>query len=380
MTTPLEKRPVKADPPGTRIAFIDPATGVLTPHGLRVMTNLWRRTGGFNDDLDSVLATTLLSQVSSLTASSNEEKVRRTLETALQQIQAQGVERVRALLEDNKKTSDTNYAQLLGGLARPPQTRVIQFTGNDTWRLNPDVRAIQVILVAGGGGGGSGSTAPSGPGGGGGAGGGYSTAFFNAATLPSSVSITVGAGGAGGTGGSAGNDGGNSSFGTLIGAIGGTKGSVGVSVGTGGVANTSYGSLFFGGNGANGTTTDGLDAPNVCQGAPGGGGGGGFSSGNGGDGGAGSWRASASTGGGGLGGATGTNGAAGSLPVSADVYLGPGLGGGGGGGASTGDGGNGGAGVLGGGGGGGGAIGTSGVIEGSGGAGGDGRVWVLEYY
>lgn len=374
-------RPVTASPPQMNEAVIDPKTGKFTPAGHRRITELWKRTGGFTDDVGALLGLISISQTSSLTASSNEEKTRRMIGEALQQVQGQNVERLRSMFEDFRKTSDTHFGQLLGGLARPPQTRVIQFSANDTWRLNPDVRAIRVVLVAGGGGGGAGSSGGTEAGGGGGAGGGYSTADFNAAELPASVAITVGVGGVGGTDSTSATAGGDSSFGTLIIASGGGQGGVGsVTAGAGGSADQNYGSLFFGGNGGNGTLVSGVAATNDCQGAPGGGGGGGYNAGNGGAGGAGSWRTTASSGGGGAGGATGTNGSPGVLPVNGDVYIGPGLGGGGGGGASTGNGGDGAAGVLGGGGGGGGAIGTAGTLPGFGGAGGDGRVWVLEYY
>lgn len=46
-------RPVKVDPPAARIAFVDPATGYLTPHGLKVVGFLRDRTGG---DYDGVWA------------------------------------------------------------------------------------------------------------------------------------------------------------------------------------------------------------------------------------------------------------------------------------------------------------------------------------
>lgn len=371
-------RPVKAEAPILSQPFTD-KTGRLTPYGHKWLTSVFLRTGGFDDEFVGVLASALLSQTSALAGDAKAEAVRRQLGDALQQVSAQQTERLRSLFEDYRKTADAQYGQLLGGLARPPQTRVISFSQNDTWRLNPDVRAIQVILVGGGGAGGGGSPTTSGAGGGGGAGGGYSTAYFNAAELAASVAVTVGAGGTGST--VSGTAGGDSSFGSYITALGGTGGNLGgPSVGNGGVANTSYGSLHFGGNGGTGRLTNGDGAANDQQGAPGGGGGGGYNGGNGGAGGAGSWRATAVTGGGGAGGATGTNGSPGVLPTGAEVYLGPGFGGGGGGGASTGNGGNGAAGVLGGGGGGGGAIGTSGTVPGTGGNGGTGRVWVLEYY
>lgn len=375
-------RPVEASPPQRAIPVIDPKTGRFTEYGHKMVTELWKRTGGFTDDVGALLGLVAVSQVSSLTASSNEEKTRRQIGEALQQVQGQNAERLRSLFDDIKKTSDAHFGQLLGGLARPPQTRVIAFDQSDTWRLNPDVRAIRVILVAGGGGGGCGSGTSSGAGGGGGAGGGYSTADFNAAELPASVAVTVGAGGAGQVFDVSGvQDGGNSSFGAFAFATGGDGGGQGGPVlGNGGASLGTYGSLYYGGNGGDGLLVSGDSAPNDAPGAPGGGGGGGYNGGNGGAGGAGSWRATAATGGGGAGGATGTNGSPGVLPSDAEVYLGPGFGGGGGGGASTGDGGNGADGILGGGGGGGGAIGTAGTTPGNGGNGGSGRVWVLEYY
>jgi hypothetical protein len=371
MVSPLEPRPVKADPPGTRIAFIDPATGVLTPHGLRVMTNLWRRTGGFNDDLDSVLGTTLLSQLSSLTTASGEEKVRRTLETALQQVQAQGVERLRAMFDDFRKTADAQFSQLIGGLARPPQTRVIAFTSNDIWRPSPDLRTIQVYAV-GGGGGGAGGTA-GGNGGGGGGGANFSWGTIDPRLLPDSVTITVGAAGAGGASGANGGAGGSSSFGAFIAAAGGNGGA---SSGNGGAAKTLPGGLFLGGRGGNGGGGAGNDAPNDCLGCPGGGGGA-FYAGTsepGGSGGAGGSRSTASTGGGGSGGiATGADGGA---NATSETYIGPGFGGGGGGTTSTVSG-SGGAGYNGAGGGGGAARGGGARPGGNGGA---GRVWVVEIY
>ena len=372
MVSPLEPRPVKADPPGTRIAFIDPATGVLTPHGLRVMTNLWRRTGGFNDDLDSVLGTTLLSQLSSLTTASGEEKVRRTLETALQQVQAQGVERIRAMLDDYKKTTDTNFAQFLGGLARPPQTRVIQFTANDTWRLNPDVRAIHVYGVGGGGGGGGGTASANGGGGGGGAN--VSFAAIEGSLLPVTVSVTVGAAGTGGGAGSNGTAGGNSAFGDFLAAKGGTAG---LASGTAGAANTAVGGLYLGGSGGNGGSSgDGSDAPNTAMGAPGGGGGAYYNGSNavGGSGAAGSPRTALATGGGGSGGlGTGSDGGVNAISAT---FIGAGYGGGGGGSSSSASG-VGGAGFNGAGGGGGAA--RSGNAR-AGGNGGAGKIWVVEFY
>lgn len=360
---------------------IDPKSGKFTLYGHRVVSNLWKRTGGYTDDMAAIIGLVGLVQASALQTGLTEEKTRRILGDGLAQLQAQQTERVRSELDAFKRTTDAHFGQLLGALSQPPLTRVISFSANDTWRPAPGLRAVQVFAVGGGGGGGGGSQLTNRAGGGGGSGGGYSLAYFNAEALPDSVSVTVGAAGAAGGGGTSGGAGGSSSFGAFMVAVGGTGGTGGgISTGAAGVGITTYGAMFFGGDGGDGTLVDGNPAPNLARGAPGGGGGGGYNNGAGAAGGAGSWRATSATGGGGAGGASGTNGASGVLPVNADVYLGPGLGGGGGGGATTGDGGNGAAGVLGGGGGGGGAVGTGGSTGGSGGAGGEGRVWVLEFY
>lgn len=48
-------RPVRVDPPLSRAPFIDPKTGVLSPHGLRVLSFLRDRSGGDNDDVWAAL-------------------------------------------------------------------------------------------------------------------------------------------------------------------------------------------------------------------------------------------------------------------------------------------------------------------------------------
>lgn len=364
-------RPVNASPPQMNEVVIDPKTGKFTQAGHRRITELWKRTGGFTDDVGALLGLISISQVSSLTAATNEEKTRRMIGEALQQVQGQNVERLRSLFEDFRKTSDAQFGQLIGGLARPPQTRVITFTANDTWRPAPDLRAIQVFVVGGGGGGAGGTSSANGGGGGGGAN--YSWGAIDPRLLPDSVTITVGAAGAAGGSGSSGGAGGSSTFGDFLVAKGGAGGS---SAGTGAAANTLPGGLFLGGGGGAGGGGAGVSAPNDCLGCPGGGGGAYYAGApdTGGDGAAGGSRSLISTGGGGAGGIA-TGGDGGTRPTS-ETYIGPGFGGGGGG-TTAAVSGTGGAGFNGAGGGGGAArVGSARP----GGAGGAGRVWVVEIY
>jgi hypothetical protein len=116
------------------------------------------------------------------------------------------------------------------------------FTGTIIWTASttftkatyPWLRAMRIrVQGAGGGGGGCQATGSNQTSlGGSGSGGSYSEfVTSDIAGLPSSVSVTVGAGGAGGvSGGGAGSNGGSSSFGSLVsadGGLGGNGGSVG---------------------------------------------------------------------------------------------------------------------------------------------------------
>jgi len=119
-----------------------------------------------------------------------------------------------------------------------------EYTAGDTWSKPTGLVMVEVVCVGAGGGGGSGARRASGVvsrGGGGGGGGTVSYAQVLAASLASTVTVTIGAGGTGGaavtadnTGGAAGGSGGNTSFGSHCVAPGGvgtsTDGAVGSSI------------------------------------------------------------------------------------------------------------------------------------------------------
>jgi hypothetical protein len=113
------------------------------------------------------------------------------------------------------------------------------FTSSGTWTKPSGVTFVRVCVWGGGGGGGSGrftTAAQDTAGGAGGGGGARASAIFPAACLPSTVTVTIGAGGAGGaartsaSSGANGSVGGTSTFGTGCGyikAFGGGGGSLG---------------------------------------------------------------------------------------------------------------------------------------------------------
>jgi len=374
-------RPVDVSPPQSMFPVVDPNTGRATSTFQRFLLNLWERTGGFTDEFFEILTVANLGTIQGLIATGQNEALARTLNDVAIQGRLDGIDRVAGQLEALQRQFGALQGVSTSALSPQPKTRVVIFDSDDTYSAGSDVRSIDVYCIGGGGGGGRGSLISTGGGGGGGGGGGYTNATMNAATLPATIAVVVGAAGDGGAAGVPVSAGGYSAFGDLLYANGGnagTNGNIGVG-GTGGAVTTLYGNLYQGGPGTNGDLVTATDASNAYQGAPGGGGGGGYNNGSGGAGAAGSWRSLTATGGGGAGGAAGASGAPGTTAGDSDVYFGPGYGGGGGGGALTDDGGNGGDGVVGGGGGGGGAIGSGGVVSGNGGNGGAGRVIVVEH-
>lgn len=123
------------------------------------------------------------------------------------------------------------------------------YTSSSSWSKPAGLVKVVVTVIAGGGGGGGKmgfTTNGSGKGGNGG-GGGASIKTILAASLASTVTVTVGAGGAGGTGGDTvatnGGTGGTSSFGSHCSATGG---------GGGALANNSTGAPGNGGSGSSG--------------------------------------------------------------------------------------------------------------------------------
>jgi len=124
------------------------------------------------------------------------------------------------------------------------------FTVSGTWTkptgYDPDT-VVVVELWGGGGGGGRGGSGSTGFGGGGG---GYAARRFRIADLPSSVSVTIGAGGAGAaTVATNGTAGGNTTFGSLMTAFRGGAGSFPVGIGGGGNGGGGGGSAEPGANG-----------------------------------------------------------------------------------------------------------------------------------
>lgn len=277
-----------------------------------------------------------------------------------------------------------------------PSVSVSTYTASATWTRPTGKSIARVTIIGAGGGGGSGRRGAANTlraGGGGGCGGACSRADFYVTDLPSSVAVTIGAPGTGGaavtvdnTNGNNGTNGGDTLFGTLLRAGGGTGGFGGTTFATGDYSGPpSYGmfpgtsgggdiSQPGGQSGVGFSVTAGHDQAvgSAGFGATGGGSGGYLSTTN--------VLQGAGTGGpnypfqvaGGTLGTAGAAGGNGNLPATGPLGIPvPGTGGGGGGSSVTAAAGGGGNGVRGGGGGGGGASQNT-FSSGAGGTGGGG--------
>lgn len=279
-----------------------------------------------------------------------------------------------------------------------PQIDVFDIAGTWTWVKPAGAKSVTVTTISGGGGGGGGrrgAAASARFGGGAGASGATSRADFRASDLPSSLTVTVGAGGTAGaaattddTSGGNGGDGQNSSFGGYVktafggkGGLGGTttSGTAGAAaVNAGGVGQSLQGGVSNAGAGSAGAGQGAVAAAIGQWTGCGGGGGGGISAadvpGAGGPGGVPAYTGfTGNASGGVVGGAT---------PNSAAAQIKPGMGSGGGGGAAsiTGPAQAGASGGAWAGGAGGGGASLNGNNSGAGGVGGTGAVVVITHF
>ncbi len=281
------------------------------------------------------------------------------------------------------------YARPLTQDAPATKSNIQKFTSSGIWYKPAAAVTVEVRIMPPGGGGGSGRRGAAGTvrqGGGAGGGGALTTVVFDAADLPTFLSVAIGAPGTGGAAvatndidGSSGGNGGACGFHSVSvnGGTGGVGGSTGAA-GTGGAAAPGHLSGSAGGS-ASATGGAGGNSGPSAAGASGGGAGGGITTSNTAGAGGGSYGPAEYSAGtlGPNGGAAGADGGSGVRSPSNMPQAG--LGGGGGGANTSGAGGAGGAGSMGGGGGGGGAS-ANGNASGAGGAGGSGAIWVISRF
>lgn len=209
----------------------------------------------------------------------------------------------------NGQSLQTNGSGTLSWATAGGSATRTTFTSSGTWTKPGSGTVVRVTLWGGGGGGGTGA-----PGAGGGGGGACVFRWFSLSELPSTVSVTIGAGGAAGNPGTTG---GTSSFGSLFSAYGGSGGTQSVagagggalSAGSGTTGGTGYGAINTGAAaGASADCSGGGGANGGTVGKSTFGGGGGGSSGTAGG-------VSLSGGAGGTGWVSGVGGTAGTVPA-----------------------------------------------------------------
>lgn len=110
-------RPVKADPPSIRSPFIDPRTGCLTDYGHRLITALFNRTGGYDDDLAGLLVPSLLGEVSALELQDQAARLQSVANDAVMASRAGLAEEILTRIEKLESPLNPNLAVILARLA-----------------------------------------------------------------------------------------------------------------------------------------------------------------------------------------------------------------------------------------------------------------------
>ena len=139
------------------------------------------------------------------------------------------------------------YAWASQGIPSTSVPNIVVFTASGVYTPSPNLlRAIVEVVGGGGGGSGLAATANAVTGCGGGGSGGYSKKTLTAAQIGVSQTITIGAGGAGAVAAATANSGGDTSFGALCIAKGGS-GNSGLSAGLGGPVTGAVGDVISAG-------------------------------------------------------------------------------------------------------------------------------------